>query len=335
MNGHDDVVKWNCFFVTGALYGESTGHRWILLTKASGAELRCFLRSAPEQTATQTIKKPVIWDTIALIMTFDCFIDPARNRLTWYVKNHVWRKNFIWNGAISDTGGGEKQIIILGFTLVTSLSCDVSDIAEHNIILFPSTLIDIKVNIEWNLAICRIYYNYNLSATDCIPWRKMWYYLFSASVYSLCGGAYRKFSVKFFNLSTIAISGNSSIGLILVCYFPWRHDIKHYYDAIMGEMASQITSPPILYLSVYSGADQRKHQSSASLAFVRGIHRRPVNFPHKGPVTRKTFPFDDVIMNKIVCPEQHTERIDDSPLAKLWTVSLGTMQLESVKTLSL
>ena len=40
----------------------------------------------------------------------------------------------------------------------------------------------------------------------------------------------------------------------------------------------------------------RKHQSSASLAFVRGIHRRPVNSPHKGPVTRKMFPFDDVIM---------------------------------------
>ena len=45
----------------------------------------------------------------------------------------------------------------------------------------------------------------------------------------------------------------------------------------------------------HSGVDQRKHQSSASLAFVRGIHRRPVNSPHKGPVTRKMFPFDDVI----------------------------------------
>ena len=43
-------------------------------------------------------------------------------------------------------------------------------------------------------------------------------------------------------------------------------------------------------------AHQRKHQSSASLAFVRGIHRRPVNSPHKWPVTRKMFPFDDVIM---------------------------------------
>ena len=45
-------------------------------------------------------------------------------------------------------------------------------------------------------------------------------------------------------------------------------------------------------------ADQRKHQSSASLAFVRGIHRWPVNSPHKRPVTRKMFPFDDIIMEK-------------------------------------
>ena len=63
-------------------------------------------------------------------------------------------------------------------------------------------------------------------------------------------------------------------------------------------MASQITSFKIVY-SVHSGAYQRKHQSPASLAFVRGIHRWPVNSPHKWPVTRKTFPFDDVIMD---CP---------------------------------
>ena len=65
----------------------------------------------------------------------------------------------------------------------------------------------------------------------------------------------------------------------------------------MGPIASQITSLTIVYSTVYSDADQRKHQSSASLAFVRGIHRGPVNSPHKGPVTRKMFPFDDVIMD--------------------------------------
>ena len=70
----------------------------------------------------------------------------------------------------------------------------------------------------------------------------------------------------------------------------------HYNYLIMSVMASQITALTIVYLSVYSGADQRKHQSSASLAFSRGIHPSPVNSPHKGPVTWKMFPFDDVIM---------------------------------------
>ena len=41
----------------------------------------------------------------------------------------------------------------------------------------------------------------------------------------------------------------------------------------MGAIASQITSLTIVYSTVYSDADQRKHQSSASLTFVRGIHR--------------------------------------------------------------
>ena len=64
----------------------------------------------------------------------------------------------------------------------------------------------------------------------------------------------------------------------------------------MGAIASQITSPTFIYSTVYSDADQRKHQSSASLAFVRGIHRGSVNSPHKWPVTRKMLPFDDIIM---------------------------------------
>ena len=73
-------------------------------------------------------------------------------------------------------------------------------------------------------------------------------------------------------------------------------NLLHYDDVTMSLMASQITSLTGVYSTVYSGADQRKHQSSASLAFVRGIHRGPVNSPHKWPVTRKMFPFDDVIM---------------------------------------
>ena len=76
----------------------------------------------------------------------------------------------------------------------------------------------------------------------------------------------------------------------------WTHqpvcelEPSHYSDVLMGAIASQITSLTIVYSTVYSDVDQIKHQSSASLAFVTG------EFPHKWPVTRKLFPFDDVIM---------------------------------------
>ena len=69
-----------------------------------------------------------------------------------------------------------------------------------------------------------------------------------------------------------------------------------YSDVIMSAVVPQITSLTIVYSTVYSGADQRKHQSSASLAFVRGIHRLPVNSQHKGPIIWKMSPFDDVII---------------------------------------
>ena len=74
------------------------------------------------------------------------------------------------------------------------------------------------------------------------------------------------------------------------------NNYEHYNDVIMGAMASQITSMTIVYSTVYSDADQRKHQRSASLAFMRGIHRWPKNSPHKWPVKRKMLQFDDVII---------------------------------------
>ena len=69
-----------------------------------------------------------------------------------------------------------------------------------------------------------------------------------------------------------------------------------------GAIGSQINSLTIVYSNDYSDADQRKHQSSASLAFVRGTRRGSVNSPHKWPVTRKMFPFDDVIMKSDYIP---------------------------------
>ena len=90
---------------------------------------------------------------------------------------------------------------------------------------------------------------------------------------------------------------------------------QHYNDVIMGAVASQVTSVSIVCSAVVSGADQRKHQSSASLTFVKGIHRSPVNSPHTGPVTRKMFPLHDVIMDI-----QYTSMLVCYPF--LWYVQL-------------
>ena len=70
----------------------------------------------------------------------------------------------------------------------------------------------------------------------------------------------------------------------------------HYSDVIMSAMASLITTITIVYSAGYSDADQRKHQSSAPLAFVRGIHRLPVNSHHIWSVTQKMLTLDDIIM---------------------------------------
>ena len=108
-----------------------------------------------------------------------------------------------------------------------------------------------------------------------------------------------------------------SLSLLLVSKYCYCHCNKlghtasipqiqlHYDDVIMTMLASQITNLTVVYSIVYSGVNQRKHQSSASLAIVREIHRGPVNFPHKWPVTRKMFPFDDVIMLKMTKPAIH------------------------------
>ena len=76
------------------------------------------------------------------------------------------------------------------------------------------------------------------------------------------------------------------------------HPIKfiHYSDAIINVKVSQMTGVSIVFSTVYLGTYQRKHHSSASLAFVRVIHWWPVDSPHKGSLKRKVFPFDYAIM---------------------------------------
>ena len=100
---------------------------------------------------------------------------------------------------------------------------------------------------------------------------------------------------KMFPFDDVIMLRRYSANFVSMC-FRLSHSINHYNDVIMGAIASQITSLTIVYSIVSSDADQRKHQSSASLAPVRGIYRGPVNSPHKWPVVRKMFPFDDVIM---------------------------------------
>ena len=73
----------------------------------------------------------------------------------------------------------------------------------------------------------------------------------------------------------------------------------------MSVMMPQITSLTNVYSTDYSGVNQRKHQSSVSLAFVRGIHQWLMNSPHKGPVTWNMFPFDDIIMWTMILMSCH------------------------------
>ena len=91
----------------------------------------------------------------------------------------------------------------------------------------------------------------------------------------------------------------------------------HYSDVMMSAMASQITGVLIVCLNVCSVADQRKHQSSMSLAFVRGIHQWQVDSPHKGPVTRKMLPFDDLIMEWKSSDEMGPRTLRQSNLRKV------------------
>ena len=107
--------------------------------------------------------------------------------------------------------------------------------------------------------------------------------------------------------------------------------ILHNHDVIMSVMASQNTGVLIVSSTVCSSADERKHQSSASLAFVRGIHRGPVNFQHKGPVTRKMFPFDDVTMTWKDCLQPNVSQKQKSSCCFNLTFGSGRVHFTRFK----
>ena len=130
--------------------------------------------------------------------------------------------------------------------------------------------------------------------------RGWWFETPSWSLWRQCNAPFIVLTLPYGELK---ISNHVHISDVPRWHLPTRNKIFytwplfHYIAVIISAIASQITSLTIVYSTVYSGADQRKHQSSAPLALVRGIYRRPVDSPHKGPVARKMFPFDDVIMS--------------------------------------
>ena len=165
---------------------------------------------------------------------------------------------------------------------------------------------------ERSIVATRVGSNYSAS-TESISWLLMPWLLPSPGhqhLWCWLCGIRELLSYSWKILTTCIMSlWKNGMNYIYIFMFPMKHLARfrgdkrrnpftncHYDDVTMGAIASQITSLTIVYSTVYSGADQSKHQTSASLAFVWGIHRGPVNSPHKWPVTRKMFPFDDVIM---------------------------------------
>ena len=134
-------------------------------------------------------------------------------------------------------------------------------------------------------------------------WRRRWFETPSRSLYHHCNDS-GNLCLPASKIDAMSVGSNkqyvmidSGDGLVPNSRQAITAAYIHYDDVIMSTLASRITT---VFLIVYSCADQRKHQSSASLAFVRGIHRWPVNSPHKGPVTRKMLPFDDVTMISVM-----------------------------------
>ena len=108
------------------------------------------------------------------------------------------------------------------------------------------------------------------------------------------------------NVIIRSISHTRFVCTLFWCGYIISMPIIHYSDVIMSSMAFQITSFTIdVYSTVYSGADQRKHQSSASLAFVRGIHRWSVNSRTKGQLRGKRFHLMTSSCAKIMGKTEH------------------------------
>ena len=145
----------------------------------------------------------------------------------------------------------------------------------------------------------KVVYNVDWLQHFVFPWLLL-NSLHIVNIWKYCLHSFGHFAYALHQALIMYIHTRSKIGYECTCrcHSIWQCQASHwhYSDVIMSTMVYQITSLMIVYSTVHPGTEQRKHQSSASLAFVRGIHRSPVNSPHKGPVMRKMFPFDDIIM---------------------------------------
>ena len=131
----------------------------------------------------------------------------------------------------------------------------------------------------------------NLQTTDRLfAWMKTTSDFFVEFLLNYLNGKIVRMTALIFT-GDVTSSMNTNAVNLTTFPFLWCYPVGSldHSDVIMDAMASQITSLTIIYSTVYSDADHRRHQSSASLAFVRGIHRSPVNSPHNGQWRGKCF----------------------------------------------
>ena len=297
----------NIFRVTGPLCGEFTGgHRWIPRTKASDAELWCFLGFAPwingwvNNRETGDLRRHCAhYDAIVMLKFswFDSIVVECRAFCQIYIKICMTTSRLplasrcydicLYLAVLPLKGHWGPVIHICVSKLIISGSNGVSPSWHQAIIWTNAGLLLIgTVGINFREILNEIHtFSYKkMQLIMSVKWRP--FCLGLNVLMNKSPGTHFTNGLRAHNPNLVNISAALEWKIIRSDHnsLQWRHNER------------QITCLTIVYSTVYSGADQRKHQSSASLAFVRGINRRAVNSPHKWPVTRKMFPFDDVIM---------------------------------------
>ena len=193
----------------------------------------------------------------------------------WIRSIYVWVHFNKLDSYSSGRYGYHQPSVIEGESLVTSLQSSWLQGWVHNR-LFHGNARSVKekfnFNMLWNMIWYEIWYESTISTISCAHLN----FCNSSSTtrFNILHGIYTKNTT----LAMPIFGSTMSPGYQYPCSSSgWNP--SHYSAVIMGAMASQITSLAIVYSTIYSGADQRKHQSSMSLAFVRRIHRSLMNFP--------------------------------------------------------